>query len=36
MLFTNLNGNGPWTVGGHIAGWILSQATVQRLGGDSY
>jgi hypothetical protein len=36
VVFTNQNVNGPWTVGGKLAGWFMSQTGVQRLGGDQY
>lgn len=36
ILVTNLNANGPWTVGGKISGWYHSQADELRVFGDEY
>lgn len=36
VLITNLNANGPWTVGGLIAGWYHSLADEIRIFGEAY
>lgn len=36
ILITNLNANGPFTVGGKISGWYHSQADELRVFGDEY
>ena len=36
VLVTNLNGTGPWTVGGKLAGWYNSLSDVVRVNGPEY
>lgn len=36
VLVTNLNANGPWTLGGKLAGWYHSSADELRVYGDNY
>lgn len=36
VAITNLNANGPWTVGGQLAGWYHTQADEDRVFGDLY
>lgn len=36
VIVTNLNANGPWTVGGRLAGWYHSSADELRVFGDEY
>lgn len=36
VLFTNLNGTGPLTVGAQVTGWYLSVADIRRLNGEGY
>lgn len=36
VLITNLNANGPWTVGGQLAGWYHSYADELRVFGEDY
>ena len=36
VVVTNLNANGPWTVGGEISGWYHPQADEQRIFGEGY
>ncbi len=36
VLITNLNANGPWTVGGEISGWYHSKADEERTFGSQY
>lgn len=36
IIVTNLNANGPWTVGGELSGWYHTQADEVRVYGEGY